>query len=1290
MAASIDPTNTTLGKMLMEAITPVVMLISTPLAEHTSRKNGLSFLDLISPFSSFHNIDVPVRTASDQPYRIQKFRLRLFYPSDIRKLDYEAAKAQLNKVVTEAADQENYESCSDLHDNENVSAPLHSESLPSWFKMFNEELIHASSFSEHEAFDHPVACLLVVSSNDEAPISKFVDLFNTNKLPSLLSEGVMDPKIFKHYVVLHDNQDGPSEKASKILMEMKSTFGPNDCQLLCINSTKDVSIEGQASPWASFQPVDSFKGHMGCFLNTDDIDEIKILMQDLTTKHIIPHMEQKIRALNQQVSATRKGFRNQIKNLWWRKGKDDIPDTPDGPVYTFSSIESQIRVLGDYAFMLRDYELALSNYRLISTDYKLDKAWKRYAGVQEMMALAYFMSDQARKEAEYCMESAFITYIKLGPSGQQNAIRCGLWWAEMLKARDQYKEAANVYFRVSGEEPLQSAVLLEQASYCYLISVPPMLRKYGFHLVLSGDSYKKCDQMKHAIRTYKTALSVFRGTSWGLIRDHIHFQLGKWFALLGLFDVAIQHMVEVLDCTHQSKAAQEIFLGDFLQLVQKTGKTFEVCRLHLPVVKLPSIRVVSEDHRTYSSPAAVGVRESLWRSLEEDMIPPLSTAKTNWLELHTKIVSKKYKESNICVAGEAVKVDIGFKNPLQIPLSVSNVSLICKYFTTREEMEKVTTDEVDSSSKLQNDEHLRELIVGCGDNADEFPFSLSEADFSLNGGETLVVQLTVTPRVEGMLKLVGVRWKLSGSVVGFQIFQSEQVKKNIVKRKKTKQSNADELKFLIIKSVPRLEGCIHHLPKRAYLGELYHLALELKNQSELPVKNLKLRVNHPRFLTVGSRETLNLEFPACLKKEKHAVATSSDPTSSFFQFPEDLIINGEDPVLWPIWFRAAFPGTVSLHIAIYYEMEDVSGFMRYRTLRMCHNIEVLPSLDVSFKICPCPSRLREFLVHMDVVNKASSQSFEIHQLSCIGEQWNITMLQPANIPSPMMAGQSLSCFFKLQNCQTEKRSEDEASFNGISQGNHVLLGSQVDNGDLFDVSRLPVLDFHHHERLHEGTSEQRCCETVDFILLSHPHKSDVGIESADYSRLYTHHACHCSVASNGPLYWLTKGPRTVHHDFSESFCEISLKLHIYNSLDTMVSVRMVTNDSSPIASNSSNSSGVVSENQAGWHDVSLTTDAKSNSDSLGPIQTGRKWTPESVSPFIWSGSSSTQLKLKPLSTTEIPVQVCVFTPGTYDLSNYNLLWDSSQSDSDRLKGDSRPSSGTYPGQSFFVTVLQST
>ena len=48
------------------------------------------------------------------------------------------------------------------------------------------------------------------------------------------------------------------------------------------------------------------------------------------------------------------------------------------------------------------------------------------------------------------------------------------------------------------------------------------------------------------------------------IPDHIH----RWYAFLGLFDVAINHIMEVLDCSHQSKTMQELFLRDFFQIVQ--------------------------------------------------------------------------------------------------------------------------------------------------------------------------------------------------------------------------------------------------------------------------------------------------------------------------------------------------------------------------------------------------------------------------------------------------------------------------------------------------------------------------------------------------------------------------------------------------------------------------------------------------------------------------------------------------------------------------------------------------
>lgn len=42
----------------------------------------------------------------------------------------------------------------------------------------------------------------------------------------------------------------------------------------------------------------------------------------------------------------------------------------------------------------------------------------------------------------------------------------------------------------------------------------------------------------------------------------------RWYALLGVFDEAIKHMLEVLACGHQSKVTQELFLKDFFQIIQ--------------------------------------------------------------------------------------------------------------------------------------------------------------------------------------------------------------------------------------------------------------------------------------------------------------------------------------------------------------------------------------------------------------------------------------------------------------------------------------------------------------------------------------------------------------------------------------------------------------------------------------------------------------------------------------------------------------------------------------------------
>ncbi|MBA0561875.1 hypothetical protein Golob_018671, partial [Gossypium lobatum] len=1292
----------------------------------------------------------PVRTASDQPYRLRKFKLRLFYSSDIRQPNLEVAKERLKKVITHVGEKNFLESSDPSQVNNLLSRP-ESEMLPSWFQFFNKELVRTLSFSDHEAFDHPVACLLVVSSKDDEPVNRFVDLFNTNKLPSLLNDGAMDPKIMKHYLLLHDNQDGPFNKATKLLADMRNAFGQNDCQIICFNSSQDGKIHHQDNPWAPFKSDALPTENLGGFLNLDDLNEIKDFMQELSSKHIIPYMEQKIRVLNQQVSATRKGFRNQIKNLWWRKGKEDTIDTPNGPVYTFNSIESQIRILGDYAFMLGDYELALSNYRLISTDYKLDKAWKRYAGVQEMMGLTYFLLDQSRKDAEteyspsdmaiYNMEplvfklkkrihsldngklsgfssevnplayekcpSLLFPYIlvqlitskefmKLGSAGRRNTTRCGLWWAEMLKTRDQLKEAATVYFRICGEDTLHSAVMLEQASFCYLLSKPPMLHKYGFHLVLSGDHYKKCDQIKHAIRTYRSAIPVYKGTTWSLIKDHVHFHIGQWYALLGMYDVAVTHMLEVLASTHQPKTTQELFLRDFLQIVQKTGKTFEVLKLQLPVINISSLKVIFEDQRTNASAAAARVKESLWRSLEEDIIPS-STARSNWLELQSKIMPRKYKESNICVAGEALKVDIEFKNPLQIPISVSSVSLMCELSANPEEGKLPN-----SNNEVQNNEDRTSTSSGDINSC----LILSEVDFSLEGGETTVVQLTVTPRIEGILKIVGVKWKLSSAVVGLCNFEFNPVNKRVVRGRRKQHSPSSDLKFLVIKSLPRLEGFIHSLPEKTYAGDLRPLVLELSNQSKFPVKNLKMKISNPRFLYAGNQKELNADFPACLKKKMNVEksgrhANVNKTLQNLYHFPEDISVQEETSLSWPLWFHAAVPGNIPLYITIYYEMEGVSSIMKYRTLRMHYNLQVLPSLDVSFQLSTRPSRSQEFLLRMDVVNKTSSECFQVHQLSSVGQQWEISLLQPVDsiLPSQsLFAGQSLSCFFMLKHSPVDliilkislqDRRRSSTSEDSIPSLSHiqsdVRLGPQDNSEAFFDVSSSPLADFHDCERSSQGMSYQGCEYKVDFVFITQLLKGNSD-SSSNTPLVFSHHACDCSPSSMSPISWLVDGPRTIQHNFSAPLCEVNLKMTITNSSDAIASVHINTFDS-PSSNNQLIDDATTSqppEHQSGWSEIPIVNDTKIITTEALTTRVPKSLSLESVPQFIWSGTSSTKLVLQPRSTAEIPLQICVFTPGIYDLSNYVLNWNLTPVNDGENQGEANKSSGVCQGYPYYL------
>ncbi|KAG6496189.1 hypothetical protein ZIOFF_044037 [Zingiber officinale] len=123
----------------------------------------------------------------------------------------------------------------------------------------------------------------------------------------------------------------------------------------------------------------------------------------------------------------------------------------------------------------------------------------------------------------------------------------------------------------SAEYAFTTGRLLEQASYYYLLSIPPMLRKYGFHLVLSGNRYYISDQRQHAIRAYRNALFVYRENGWSYISNHVHYNVGS----------------------HLSLATQNAFLNEFSHVVQSMGMKFEVYNLRLPVINMASLKFIN-------------------------------------------------------------------------------------------------------------------------------------------------------------------------------------------------------------------------------------------------------------------------------------------------------------------------------------------------------------------------------------------------------------------------------------------------------------------------------------------------------------------------------------------------------------------------------------------------------------------------------------------------------------------------------------------------------------------------
>lgn len=127
-------------------------------------------------------------------------------------------------------------------------------------------------------------------------------------------------------------------------------------------------------------------------------------MRELVTQSVVPLMERSIATWNDQIVSRRRGLSGRFLSLskkWTPFGSRSSSSAasasgsnydPSLGYYRADVPEALMRKLADYALMLRDYKNAQSVYDLLRTDYSNDKAWKYYAGANEMSAISLLLS----------------------------------------------------------------------------------------------------------------------------------------------------------------------------------------------------------------------------------------------------------------------------------------------------------------------------------------------------------------------------------------------------------------------------------------------------------------------------------------------------------------------------------------------------------------------------------------------------------------------------------------------------------------------------------------------------------------------------------------------------------------------------------------------------------------------------------------------------------------------------------------------------------------------------------
>ncbi|KAJ8376842.1 hypothetical protein SKAU_G00074220 [Synaphobranchus kaupii] len=862
----------------------------------------------------------------------------------------------------------------------------------------------------------------------------------------------------------------------------------------------------------------------GACLTLNDHDRIRQFIQEFTFRGLLPHIEKNIRQLNDQL-VSRKGLSRSLFSAtkkWFGGGKvpeksiSELKNTA-GLLYPPEAPELQIRKMADLCLLVQHYDLAYSCYHTAKKDFLNDQAMLYAAGALEMAAVSAFLHPGApRPYPAHYMDTAIQTYRDVCKN-MVLAERCALLSAEILKSQTKYSDAATLLIKMTSEDSdLRSALLLEQAAHCFINMRNPMARKFAFHMILAGHRFSKAGQKRHALRCYSQAMQVYKGKGWSLAEDHINFTIGRQSFTLRQPENAVSAFRHILiNDSKQAASQQGAFLREYLYVYKNVSQSSPeggLPQLPLPCIQSSATRVFfGHDRRLAEGEKQAATHVSLdqeydrdlsqqWKELEEQVVAilhrgvPANFQPTQYC-LNSQTDNTRFP---LAVVEEPIIVEVVFRNPLKIPLLITDLSLLWK-FTPKDFSRPQGRESEESGETVSNEKDAHTVKAQL---KSDFISTEVILEFSMGLEETKVARLKLLPHQTGELHILGVVYNLGTApsaaegnpvgdgmtVRGRQDLEIQGPRLNGTKEEKTSVKHGPDRRLdpIITPPMPLLEVFFINFPTGLLCGEIRKAYVEFVNVSQVPLKGLRVVSKHPEFFTFGSQAapltplsptaSENCSAYKTVVADQAAVSLVSPgdfgaggdgqcPGVVEIPLPDSVLLPGTSVQL-PLWLRGPdHEGVHEINFLFYYESTEKTSKLSHRVLR--HTAIICASRSLSIRATARRSNTFQeqedghsgsMLVFVDVENVNTNESgvreFHIVQVSSSSKHWRLLKcINPSkDKDSKLTSRQRGKLCFRATKCRTieaTSSAQEKYTFADVNLGNEQIISATTPCADFF-------------------------------------------------------------------------------------------------------------------------------------------------------------------------------------------------------------------------------------------------